>query len=56
MGSILTFGKYKWWDVEDIPDNYLEWLLEQDWLNPDLYDEIEEVMAIRTRSHVQVLE
>lgn len=26
--SILTFGKYKGDDIEDVPSNYLQWLLE----------------------------
>jgi uncharacterized protein (DUF3820 family) len=26
------FKKHKGSDIEDIPDSYLQWLLEQDWL------------------------
>lgn len=29
---ILAFGKYKGQLLEDVPDNYLEWLDEQEWV------------------------
>jgi len=36
--TIITFGKYKGKTVEALlyDEAYLEWLLEQDWLDPDL--------------------
>jgi len=28
----LPFGKFKGKDIEDVPNSYLKWLLEQNWM------------------------
>lgn len=30
--SIIPFGKFKGWDIEDVPNYYLDWLLSEDTL------------------------
>jgi len=48
--SILPFGNYKGKDIEDIPTDYLKWLLETDWFDkkyPELVDEIETELKYR---------
>ena len=51
---ILPFGKHRGKDIGEIPSNYLTWLLEQDWMEEDQYDDLfEEIaweMATRERS------
>lgn len=38
----MPFGKYRGWDIGDIPDDYLEWVLENVEIRSDaLYDAIE---------------
>jgi len=51
---LIPFGKYKGEQVADCPRDYLNWLLEQDWLYdkyPDLLDAIEEECHLRDRSY-----
>jgi len=37
---ILPFGKYQGYGIEDAPDKYLEWLLEQDWFCEKFADKV----------------
>lgn len=54
----IEFGNYKGQDLGEIPSDYLQWLMEtledDDRFSrqyPDLYEEVEEELAIRERSH-----
>lgn len=54
----IEFGRYKDQDLGEIPSDYLQWLMEEledsDRFNrqhPDLYESVEEELAIRERSH-----
>lgn len=50
--SILPIGKqYRGKEIEDVPSDFLRWLLEQDWFldkYPELADEINEELQWRT--------
>jgi uncharacterized protein (DUF3820 family) len=48
--TIIPFGKHKGEMVMDIERPYLEWLLEQEWLNPKLEKAITEHLERRDRS------
>jgi len=41
-------------NIADVPRDYLEFLLEQDWIDkhPNLVEAIEDQFAIRDRSHI----
>ena len=59
MGSygstVLHFGRYKDWEIEDIPNSYLEWLLEQDWFeNRSEFDAIQDEMRYREEVGIDV--
>ena len=41
----MPFGKYRDVDFEDIPEDYFEWLLDQDWLKDSLRNKIEEFLG-----------
>jgi uncharacterized protein (DUF3820 family) len=45
---ILPFGKHKGERCSDVPVGYLDWLIGQDWLKPDLKQEIENHLETRT--------
>jgi len=38
--SILTFGKHRGKDIEDVPSNYLEWLVQQNFMEDDHAEQI----------------
>ena len=40
----LSFGKYKGYAISEAPIEYLDWLIGQEWLFPDLKKEIEEYL------------
>jgi len=44
---VLHFGKYKGQDLEDVPDHYLEWLDEQDWVVGLLRRELDKELVSR---------
>jgi hypothetical protein len=44
---IMPFGKYKGQQVEDIPDGYLRWALENCNLTADLQKEMEDQLGAR---------
>ena len=48
------WSKYAGDEISDIKRSYLEFLLEQDWIDkhPDLLEAIEDQLAIRDRSHL----
>ncbi len=49
--TILTFGKHAKKDIEAVPSNYLEWLLQQNWFQDQyevLVQQIEAELAYRT--------
>lgn len=37
---IIPFGKYKSFPIEEVPDSYLDWLLEQDWFLEKFADKV----------------
>ena len=41
--SIIKFGKYKDKTIEQIPNSYLNWLLEQEWFCVDYKGLVEEI-------------
>jgi len=50
----MPFGKYQGKEIEDIPSDYLRWLMDQDWFGEkfeDLFEEVEDEWDIRERSH-----
>lgn len=48
------WSKYKGQDIGDVPRSYLEFLLEQGWIDkhPKLIEAIEDNLSIRDRSHI----
>ena len=52
---IIPFGKHKGKEIEEIPSDYLRWLIDQDFIeeekHAELYESIEEEIAIRERSY-----
>lgn len=59
MMSVLTFGKYKDKDIEDIPDHYLKWLIVQSTFEgkyPDLVKEIDKEIAYRDKWDKHIIE
>ncbi len=54
---VMPFGKYKDYDIETVPNSYLEWLLEQEWVEEKyshLIDVIEEELETRKRSYIYI--
>ncbi len=53
---IMPWGKHVGEAIDDVPRHYLEWLLEQNWIekprHQELYEAVEEQLAIRDRSHI----
>ena len=52
--SEMPWGKYKRWELEDIPSDYFEWLLDETWFLDaweGLADEIQHEMDVRSRSN-----
>jgi uncharacterized protein (DUF3820 family) len=48
--SILSFGNYKGHEIENVPSDYLIWLLESDWFDkkyPELVEEVEAELQYR---------
>jgi uncharacterized protein (DUF3820 family) len=49
--SAIPFGNYKGKDIEDIPSDYLTWLLGLSWFDvkyPELVEEIDDELKWRT--------
>jgi len=42
--ATLTFGKFKGWDIEDVPSSYLKYLLSQEWFEEGYKDYYEAVV------------
>lgn len=42
---VLTFGKHKGERIEDVPLRYLDWLVDQDWLFPDVKQAVKAYLA-----------
>jgi len=53
----MPWGKYRGENIDNVPRSYLEYLLEQEWIDkhPKLEDAIEEQLEIRNRSHLEFL-
>jgi uncharacterized protein (DUF3820 family) len=48
---ILHFGKFRGKDLEDVPSDYLEWLLRQEWLEEKYSKYVEPIeMELKFRS------
>ena len=54
MLDVMPFGKYRGQPLADIPRSYLQWLLEQEWMEEkdELVEAIENELATRDRSYV----
>jgi hypothetical protein len=50
----MHFGKFVGYEVEDLPDHYLTWLVEQDWIREPLASAILAELAARTVSPDEV--
>ena len=51
---ILSFGKHVNEDIREIPSDYLQWLMEQDWFEEkfdNIRQRVEEELKIRERSY-----
>ena len=51
---ILPFGKYVNREVREVPSDYLEWLMDEDWFcdqYEELAAEVEDELDVRTRSY-----
>ena len=48
---ILTFGKFKGSYIQDVPDSYLLWLVDQEWLYDTVRDEVEMELLARKVPH-----
>lgn len=49
--TILSFGKHIGKDIEDVPSNYLEWVVQQNWFqdaHEELVTSIESELSYRT--------
>jgi uncharacterized protein (DUF3820 family) len=44
---ILPFGKHKGEHCSDVPVGYLDWLIGQDWLRPEMKEQIEAHLETR---------
>ena len=44
MAPVMPFGKHKGQSFDDIPSGYFDWLLKQEWLQPQLRREIEKYL------------
>jgi uncharacterized protein (DUF3820 family) len=49
----MPWGKYQGEQIQDVPRRYLNWLLEQDWIDEheELVEAIEDQLAVRDRSY-----
>jgi uncharacterized protein (DUF3820 family) len=45
--TLFPFGQYRGERFENIPENYLEWLLRQAWLNDFVYREVQHELVRR---------
>ncbi len=56
-GTLMPFGKFKGKTVDELPNSYLNWLLEQDWFEKnfeDLYEVVEAEAAWREEVGVHI--
>lgn len=44
---VIPFGKHRGEYASDVPVDYLDWLIGQDWLKPDLEKQIHEHLKTR---------
>lgn len=38
--ATINFGKYKGFDLEDVPDSYLKWVLQQEWFDGEDWERL----------------
>jgi uncharacterized protein (DUF3820 family) len=43
----MPFGKYQGKDFSEVPTNYLQWLLTQDWLFDDLRHKVQTYLTVK---------
>ena len=57
--TTIPFGKYKGEQITEIPDEYLEWLLDQDWFKDKFkshYDTITAELTTRQEQGTEIIE
>lgn len=48
----MTFGKFKGQELDDLPDHYIQWLLEETTLTRQMIEELENILTMRAGSGV----
>ena len=46
--AVMTFGKHKDKDIEEVPDSYLRWMIDQEWAE-DRYPELVEAANVELK-------
>lgn len=49
----MPWGKFKGEPIEDLPTDYINWVLQQDWLRADLAEELENQLQLRDGKGVE---
>lgn len=49
----MLWGKFKGEPIEDLPTDYINWVLQQDWLRADLAEELENQLQLRDGKGVE---
>src|SRR5262245_58657937 len=50
-GRRMPWGKYKFWDLRDVPSEYLKWCTAQDWIMEALGTEIRKELDARSANN-----
>ena len=55
---IMPWGKYKGEEMSEIPDSYLRWCLEQDWIDkwPKVINAMQDELAYRDANNIEIEE
>jgi hypothetical protein len=50
MGMRMPFGKHRGKEIRELPDQYIQWILEQEWLRYPLKRQLEDELEGRMRN------